>query len=87
MIRNKVPSGRWIYLLHVPNDIGGKFRNTETVVKYIKSGGVGTNRYWLNWVVDRAFNVMNYVEDEGIKEEFLRLCEKYESATRIRLDN
>ena len=80
MIQNKVPSGRWIYLLHVPNDTGGKFRSTETVVKYIKSGGVGANRYWRKWVIDRAldFCFLGYVENE-IKEEFFRLYDKYES--------
>ena len=81
MIQNKVPSGRWIYLIHVPNDWGGKFRSTETVVKYIKSGGVGANRYWRKWVIDRAleFCVFGYVGNE-IKEDFFRLYDKYESS-------
>ena len=54
MIQNKVPSGQWIYLVHVPGD--GDFKDTETVVKYIKSGGVGANRYWKKWMIDRAMN-------------------------------
>lgn len=81
MIQNKVPSGRWIYLVHVPNDTGGKFRSTETVVKYIKSGGVGANRYWKKWTIDRAmkFCILGYVGNE-IKEDFFRLYDKYESS-------